>query len=150
MGRGSFPSLKMVCQPTSGRKEDSTLDPTCAVGRASLVGSRMTIPLDARGGGVFGGASPEPLGVWSIVRCLFWERTEGGGEGVWLLPWGSCDLISLWSVSASEEFTDSTASCSAGWTWAWGSSIGLWTARLWKTISVEASLIGINDFALAI
>ena len=70
-GRGSFSSLKMVCQPTSGRKEDSTLDPTCAVGRASLVGSRMTIPLDARGGGVFGGASPEPLGVWSIVRCFF-------------------------------------------------------------------------------
>ena len=39
--RGSFPSLKVVCQPTSGRKEDAILDLTWAVGRASLVGSRI-------------------------------------------------------------------------------------------------------------
>ena len=41
----------------------------------------MTIPLDTQGGGVFGGVSPEPLGGWSIVRCLFRERARrGGGE----------------------------------------------------------------------
>ena len=82
MGRGSFPSLKMVCQPTSSREEDATLDPTCAVGWVSPTSSWMTIPLDAQGGGVFRGASPEPLGCWSVVPYLFQERAreEGGGE----------------------------------------------------------------------
>lgn len=80
IGRGSFPSLKMVCQPTFGREEDATLDPTCAVVQASPTGSRMTIPSNTQGGGVFGGASPEPLGGWSVMRCLFREGVREVGE----------------------------------------------------------------------
>ena len=36
----------------------------------------MTIPPDAWGGGVFGGASPEPLGDWSIVCCFSGSKQE--------------------------------------------------------------------------
>lgn len=81
-GRGSFPSLKTVCQPTSGWEEEATLDPTYAVDRASPTGFRMTIPPNAWRGEVFRGASPEPLGSWLVVRCLFREWVGGGGRGV--------------------------------------------------------------------
>ena len=84
IGRGSLSSLKVVCQPTSGCEEDSTLDPTRVVGRASLVGSRIVIPSDARGGEVLEGASSVTLGSCSVVRCLF--RPGGGGGGVGFLP----------------------------------------------------------------
>ena len=72
----------MVYQPISGWEEDATLDLTCAVGQASPAGSYMTIPFDTRGGGVFGGASPKPLGGWSVVRYLLREWAIGGGGGV--------------------------------------------------------------------
>ena len=54
------------------------------------------------------------------------------------------------SASASEEFTDLAAACLADYTWAWGFLMGLWSARLWETISAKASLTGINDSILAI
>ena len=82
IGRGSLPSLKVVCQPISGCEEDSTLDLTRAIGQASLVGSRIVIPSGARGGGVLEGASSVTLGSCSVVRYLFWP----GGGGVGLLP----------------------------------------------------------------
>ena len=78
--RGSFPSLKVVCQPTSGRKEDAIIDLTWAVSRASLVGSRIVIPPNTRGRGILEGASPETLGGCSVVRCLFREWLGGGGN----------------------------------------------------------------------
>ena len=82
MGRCSFPSLKVFYQPTFGWEKDTTLDPTYAVGWASPAGSRMTISLDAWGGVVFEGMPPKPLGGWSVMRCLLWERPGGGGGGV--------------------------------------------------------------------
>lgn len=82
MGRGPFLSLKVVCQPTFSREEDTTLDPTFAVGRASPVGFRMTILPDTRGGEVFGGALTKPLGGWSVMRYLLRDRLGGSRGGV--------------------------------------------------------------------
>ena len=42
------------------------------------VSSQMMIPPDGRGG-VLTGTSPELACVCSAIRCLFWERPEGGG-----------------------------------------------------------------------
>ena len=71
----------MVCQPTSEREEDATLDSTCTAERMSPTSSWMTMPFDVQGGGVFGGAS-ETFGDWSVVRCLFRVRVGGGRGGV--------------------------------------------------------------------
>ena len=90
IGRGSFPSLKVVCQPISDQKEDTTLDPILAVGWASPVGFQIVILLDTQGGGVLEGASPETLGGCLIVHCLFRERPGEGGRGVGLPLWGCC------------------------------------------------------------
>ena len=56
-GRGSFPSLKIVCQPASGWEKDATLDPAYMAEQALPASSLMTMPPDVRGGGVFKGAS---------------------------------------------------------------------------------------------
>ena len=79
-GKGSFPSLKMVYQPTSWQEEDATLDPTCMANRMLLASSWMTMPLDVRGGGFFGGAF-KTFGGWLVVHCLLqvWVG-EGGGK----------------------------------------------------------------------
>lgn len=81
-GRGSFPSLKMVYQPTSEGEDDATLDSTCAAERVPPTSSRMTMPPDARGGGVFEQASPKTLGSWSVVRYLLRVHARGVGGGV--------------------------------------------------------------------
>ena len=78
-GRGLLQSLKVACQLASDEEEDAMLIPTWAVG------SRSGIPLDTRGG-VLEGASPEPVGSCSVVRCLFQERPGGAGGGVGSLP----------------------------------------------------------------
>ena len=49
-GRGFLPSLKVVCQPTSGREEDATFVLTWVVGQEAPAGSRIMIPPDAREG----------------------------------------------------------------------------------------------------
>ena len=71
----------MVYQPTSWQEEDATLDPTCMANRMLLASSQMTMPLDVRGGGFFGGAF-ETFGGWVVVHCLLqvWVG-EGGGGG---------------------------------------------------------------------
>ena len=100
------------------------------VERAQLAGSRMTMPPDVWGSGVFGGAS-EALGGWSAVHCLFQVLVGGGGGEsdpclgfvagrVQGKKWSSViDRLttissSPWYVSASEELTDSVVACSAG------------------------------------
>lgn len=172
-GKGSLPSLKVVCQPTSSGEEDATLKPTWAVGWMLPVGSRIVIPPRAREGGFLEGGSPRTLGGCSKVHCLFWAQATGGGGGMGVLPWGcyycatrrdpdrkrSMIMVclttissSLWSGSASEEFTDSTSACSACWTWtgAWGSSTGLWIVRFWEIVFIVASLRVASDFVLTI
>ena len=81
-----MPSLKVICQPTSGWKEDATLELTWAVGRMSPAGFQIVIPPGAWEGGVLEGGSLETLGGCSEVRCLFWVRAAGGGGGVGVLP----------------------------------------------------------------
>ena len=90
IGRGSFLSLKNVCNPTATREEeDATLDPTRTVGRAPLVGSWITMPPDA-GVGVLREVSPDSLGGWLAVRCLFRVRVARGG---WFLPCVCCCYV---------------------------------------------------------
>ena len=166
IGRGSFLILKNVCNPTARREEeDATLDPTRTVGRAPPVGSWITMPPDA-GVGVLREVSPDSLGGWLAVRCLFRVRVARGG---WFLPCVCCCYVigpvpsrirsivivllvtispSLCSVFASKEFTDSTSAWSVGWASARGSSTGLWAGQPWKIEFVEVSITGTSDCTL--
>ena len=91
--KGSFSSLKVICQPIYGQEKDVMLDSTWAVGPVSLVGSQILIPPDTRGGEVLKRASPETLGGCSVMHCLFRERLRGGGGEVGLFPWGCCYCV---------------------------------------------------------
>lgn len=69
--RGSLSSLKIVCHPTTGGKEeDAILDPTCTVGHALLVGSPVTMAAGVKAGEVLGGVSSSLLWGWLVV----WDR----------------------------------------------------------------------------
>ena len=99
------------------------LDPTCTVGQAALVGFWMTRPPGGEAGGVLRGASPDALGGWLAMCCLFeYEWPEGAGfcpESVAIAAPGRNRLAvivlrttissSPCSASAFEEFTDLVA-----------------------------------------
>ena len=56
-GRGSLPSMKVVCHPAAGgEKEEATLDPTCTVGRVLLASFLITTTAAVGAGGVLGEA----------------------------------------------------------------------------------------------
>lgn len=58
MGRGSSPSMKMVCHPVaSGAEEEATLDLTCMGGRVLGSGSQIVTAIVVGEGGVLGGTS---------------------------------------------------------------------------------------------
>ena len=48
--KGFLSSLKVVCQPTSGREEDATFVLTWAISQEAPAGSQIMIPPDAREG----------------------------------------------------------------------------------------------------
>ena len=80
-GSGLLSNWNEGCHLRASQEVDATFIPIW------VVGSRMMIFPDGRGG-VLIGVSSELVRVYSTVRCLFWEQPErgggeGGGGGVW-------------------------------------------------------------------
>lgn len=73
-----------MCYPTAeGAEEDATLVPTSTVGRASLVGSRVTRAVKVEARRIFKGVSSSLTRGWSVVQGLFkHEQLEGANLGL--------------------------------------------------------------------
>lgn len=70
---------KNCLHPIVGREEeDTTSDPTCAVGYVLPAGSQMTTASGVEAGGILGEVSLGLLGGWSVVRGLFRAQLAGG------------------------------------------------------------------------
>ena len=161
--KGSFLSINVVCHPTvEGEEEEATLDPTYTVGWALLAGSRITTAVALGVGGVLGRVSSGPLGGWSVWRGFLRLREARGGCS---LSWGCYCCATGWppgknrsvviflrttisslafSASTTEESTDYTSSYSTIVASIRCSSTGVCTARPWKIVSTDPSLVGTN------
>ena len=84
--KGSPPSMNVGYQLGAARKEEATPVPLGATSWGPLVGSRIMIPLEGRGG-VLVGASLTTLCDGSSMHCFFFCQLDGGGGGVQFLAW---------------------------------------------------------------
>ena len=110
VGRGLSPSLKVGCQVAPCQEEDAKFFPTWAAGRELPVGSRITIPPDARGE-VFAGVSPGTLEGGPLLAISFLcgpmegEESDPCSESFEVMQWGGHQVgTGQWSRSIESPF----------------------------------------------
>lgn len=127
-------------------------------GRVLVIGSQIVTTTMVSSRGVLGGTSSGLLKGWLALQGLFLHQGARRGGACYCavghppsrnrsaIMFRRTTISSLGSsASAPEESTDSASTCSATKTPSGGCSASMCSARPWKIVSTDSSLIGSNN-----